>query len=74
MAEASTTLFNLIREGPVVHDGDPLLRAHVLTARGVETPSAYRIQKRKVSARPVDAAVALAMAVLTGPRSSVHLL
>jgi hypothetical protein len=34
MAEASTTLFNLIREGRVVHDGDPQLRAHVLARTG----------------------------------------
>jgi len=62
MAEASTTLFNLIRDGRVVHDGDPELRAHVLAARGVETPSGFRIQKRKVGPKPIDACVALAMA------------
>lgn len=62
MAEASTTLFNLIRDGRVVHDGDPQLRAHVLAARGVETPSGFRIQKRKVGPKPIDACVALAMA------------
>ena len=62
MADASTTLFNLIREGRVVHDGDPELRAHVLAARGVETPSGFRIQKRKLGPKPVDAAVSLAMA------------
>jgi phage terminase large subunit-like protein len=62
MAEASTTLFNLIREGRVVHSGDPLLRSHVLAARGVETTSGYRIQKRKIGAKPIDAAVALGMA------------
>jgi hypothetical protein len=34
----------------------------VLAAREVETPSGYRIQKRKLGPKPVDAAVALAMA------------
>lgn len=64
MGEASTNLYGLVRENKLVHNGDPGLRAHVLAAVGVETGSGYRIEKRKSGKKPVDAAVALAMAAL----------
>ena len=64
MGEASTTLYDLVREGKLVHAGDLQLRAHVLAAVGVETGSGYKIEKRKSGKKPVDGAVALAMATL----------
>ena len=47
MAEASTMLFNLVREGRVTHNGNQELRAHVPAARAVETPSGFRIQNAR---------------------------
>lgn len=61
MAPASERLYELIREGRVVHDGDPQLRQQVLNAVAAETDRGWRISKRKSKAR-IDACVALAMA------------
>ena len=61
MAPASETLIQLIREGRLVHDGDPELRSQMLAAVPSETERGARISKRK-SKRRIDAAVALAMA------------
>ena len=61
MAPASETLFELIREGRLVHDGDLELRSHVLAAVPSRTERGVRISKRR-SKKRIDAAVALAMA------------
>ena len=61
MAPASETLFELIREGRLVHDGDPEMRSQILAAVPAETERGVRISKRRSKAR-IDAAVALAMA------------
>ncbi len=61
MAPASETLFELIRERRLVHDGDPELRRQILAAVPSETERGVRISKRK-SRKRIDAAVALAMA------------
>jgi len=61
MAPASETLFELIRDGRVVHDGDPELRRQILAAVPSQTERGVRVSKRK-SRRRIDAAVALAMA------------
>ena len=61
MAPASETLYELIREGRLVHDGDPELRSQILAAVPSETERGVRISKRK-SRRRIDAAVALALA------------
>ena len=61
MAPASETLFELIREGRLVHDGDPEMRSQLLAAVPAETERGVRISKRRSKAR-IDAAVALAMA------------
>ncbi len=61
MAPASLTLYELIRERRLVHDGDPVLRSHVLAVVGSESERGVRISKRK-SRKRIDAAVALAMA------------
>lgn len=67
MGPASETLYELIRSGRVVHDGDPLLRAHILAAVPATTERGVRISKRKSKAH-IDAAVAAAMAA----SSAVH--
>jgi len=51
----------LIREGRLVHDGEPELRRQILAAVPSETERGVRISKRK-SKKRIDAAVALAMA------------
>ncbi len=61
MAPASEALYELIRAGRVVHDGDRELRSQLLAAVPAQTERGVRISKRK-SKRRIDAAVALAMA------------
>jgi phage terminase large subunit-like protein len=63
MHEASSTLLALIREGQLVHDGDPELRSHVLAGVAAETDRGWRFSKKKSGAkRKIDALIALAMA------------
>lgn len=64
MVGASNTLHDLIREGKIVHDGDPGLRRHVLAGVAAETDQGWRISKKKSRAK-IDALVALAMAADT---------
>jgi len=61
MVPASATLLELIRDGRLVHDGDPLLRRHVLAAVASQTERGWRISKRR-SRQAIDGCVALAMA------------
>lgn len=60
MAPASEKLYELITEQRLVHDGDPLLRQHVLSAVVQHTDRGWRISKRKSRAR-IDGCVALAV-------------
>lgn len=62
MVPASNTLYDLVRERRLVHDGDPDLRRHVMAGVAMEVESGWRISKRK-SRKKIDALVALAMAV-----------
>jgi phage terminase large subunit-like protein len=62
MGPASEQIYELVTEGRLVHDGDPVMRAHVLA--GVAAPTdrgGWRISKRK-SLERIDGLVALAMA------------
>jgi phage terminase large subunit-like protein len=62
MGQASETLYELIVQRRLVHDGDPLMKRHVLSA--VATPTdrgGWQISKRK-SLERIDGCVALAMA------------
>jgi phage terminase large subunit-like protein len=62
MEPASTTLYELILDRRLVHDGDPTLRAHILSAvTGPTERGGWRISKRK-SLECIDGCVALAMA------------
>lgn len=61
MVPASEKLYELIRERRLVHDGDPVLRSHVLAAVAQLTERGRRISKRKSRAH-IDACMALAYA------------
>lgn len=61
MAPASETLYELIMSGRVVHDGDPVLRSHILAAVPSQTERGVRVSKRK-SRRQIDAAIGAVMA------------
>jgi phage terminase large subunit-like protein len=62
MAPASETLYELIVERRLVHDGDPVMKEQVLSTTISPTErGGWRISKRKSLAR-IDATVALAMA------------
>ncbi len=62
MVPASMLLYDVIREGRIVHDGDPEVTEQVLAAGISEVAQGWRLDKRKGS-RSIDAAVSLAMAV-----------
>ena len=61
MVPASNGLYDLIREGKIVHDGDRGLRKHVLAGVAAETDAGWRISKKKSRAK-IDALIALAIA------------
>lgn len=62
MVPASMNLYDVIREGRLVHPADPEVDRQVLAAGITEVAQGWRLDKRK-SGRSIDAAVALAMAV-----------
>jgi phage terminase large subunit-like protein len=64
MANASENLYRLIEAGQLAHDGDPVLRAHVMGGVTKETERGWRLQKDPKLSRPIDALIALAMAAL----------
>jgi phage terminase large subunit-like protein len=61
MVPASNTLYDLVREGRIVHDGDHGLRKHVMAGVAAETDAGWRISKKKSRAK-IDALIALAIA------------
>ncbi len=63
MSVASRALYELISSGRLRHDGDRTLRAHVLAAVAKQTERAWRLVKDRTSRQPIDAVIALAMAV-----------
>lgn len=62
MAPASARLYETVVETRLVHDGDPTMRKHVLSAVATETDRGWRISKRKSKER-IDGAIALTQAV-----------
>lgn len=62
MVPASQGLYDAIMEGKLVHDGDPILRAHADAAVARETGRGWRLDKDRASLH-IDAMVALAMAL-----------
>lgn len=76
MVPASNTLYDLVREGKIVHDGDPGLKKHVMAGIAAETDAGWRISKKKSKAK-IDALIALAIAAdiawrLDEPKVSVY--
>lgn len=65
MAVASSNLYRLIEERRIAHDGDQVLRSHVLAASTKETERGWRLVKDAKARRPIDACIALAMALST---------
>lgn len=63
MIPATELVYRLVRDGMLVHDGDPHLRQHVLNAVAIKTPRGIKIAKGVKSKRLIDRAVALLMAV-----------
>jgi phage terminase large subunit-like protein len=58
---ASGTLYGLVEEGKLHHDGDPELRAQVLAGRVKETETGWRFAQDPTLPRPIDALMALAI-------------
>jgi phage terminase large subunit-like protein len=58
---ASTRLFEAIQQGRIVHDGDPVLAAHVKAGATRDTERGWRLAKGKAR-RPIDALMALLIA------------
>lgn len=65
MAVASSLLYRLIDEGTVAHDGDQVLRSHVLAASTKQTERGWRLVKDAKARKPIDACIALAIALST---------
>jgi hypothetical protein len=64
--ERLQNLYRLIETGCLAHDGDPVLRAHVCRGITKQTERGWRLVKDPKLARPIDALIALAMAVAGG--------
>lgn len=62
MVPASMLLYDVIREGRLIHDGDPEVTEQVLSAGISEVAQGWRLDKRKGS-RSIDSAISLAMGV-----------
>lgn len=62
MIPASQTLYQLVVEGKLAHDGDPALARHVAAAVADQKPRGWRLTKPKGSRRKIDAAIATAIA------------
>lgn len=63
MAPASATLERLIEQKQLRHDGDEVLRSHVLAGTWKDSERGRRLVEDPVSRRPIDALIALAAAV-----------
>lgn len=62
MSVASATLYRLITERLIVHDGDAELRAQVLAGMTKQTERGWRLVKDAKGRRPIDALIAMAIA------------
>lgn len=65
MALASAHLYRLIEEKRIAHNGDPVLRSHVLSASTKETERGWRLVKDSKARKPIDACIALAISLST---------
>ena len=62
MIAASQSLYQLVVEGKLAHDGDPVLARHIGNAVADQKPRGWRLTKPKGSRRKIDAAIACAIA------------
>lgn len=70
MSIASAALYRVIDAGILRHDGNPVLRSHVLSGVTKETERGWRLQKDPRSRRSIDALIALTMAVQMATEAS----
>jgi len=61
MADAWQSFYRAVKEGRILHDGDPVLTAHVSAAVGRQTPRGWKVSKADEE-KPIDALVAVVMA------------
>ena len=66
MTRASTRLAEAVASGRLRHAGDPLLTSHVLNCGVRQIGEGWRLAKQRGSSAPIDAAIALAMALSAG--------
>jgi phage terminase large subunit-like protein len=62
MIAASQSLYQLVVEGKLAHDGDPVLKRHIESATADQKPRGWRLTKPKGSRRKIDAGVSCAIA------------
>jgi phage terminase large subunit-like protein len=62
MTLATQTLYYLIQAGQLFHNGDRVLRAHVLAGITKQTERGFRLVKERRGGRMIDALIALEMA------------
>ncbi len=62
MWDAIQSFYNLVLQGRIVHDGDPVLAAHIAACAGVKTERGWKLSKIK-STLPIDAVIAVIFAV-----------
>lgn len=64
MVPASQRLFELVKRGELVHDGDPTMRRHIRSVVAKEKERGWRISKPTGSRKHIDGAIAAAGAAL----------
>jgi phage terminase large subunit-like protein len=62
MRDALATFYQLVVDGRIVHDGDPVLAAHVAAAKAEQDEKGWIVRKRHQS-KPIDALIATVLAV-----------
>lgn len=67
MRKAYQAFYQAVKEGRIVHDGDPVLTAHVLGAAATLTERGWDVRKLRHTSR-IDGLVASVMAVHFAPR------
>lgn len=62
MRDALATFYQLVIDGKIIHDGDPVLTAHVAAAKAEQDERGWVVRKRHQS-QPIDALIAVVLAV-----------
>ena len=66
MAEAYAAFYIAVQDGRIIHDGDPVLSAHVEATQATMTERGWRIGRMRL--QRIDAAVAMCMALWRADR------